>query len=159
MKKIKTIEMELALASYFKCYQNLIVTNCSWGLYLKNQSLHECDLLICTKSNFLWEVEIKVSKQDLIKDKEKWHNHEHPAIKRLYFAIPKYLENCIEHIPERAGIIIVSKTEYSNRYHCTLKRNPKNQKGYKLLTEEKLKMALLGSMRIWGLKRKICGLQ
>lgn len=150
IRKIKTIEMEVALANYFNFRQNLIVPNVSWGLYLNNSTLHECDLLVLTKSNYLWEVEIKVSKSDLIADKKKTHGHINKNIKRLYFAIPEYLKDSIEHIPKRAGIITVSKN-----LRCSTIRAPRTDKGYKLKEHEKLKMAMLGSMRIWGLKKKV----
>ena len=142
--------MEVKLAKHFNYKQNLIVPNISWGLYLNHNTLHECDLLVLTTSNYLWEIEIKISKSDLIADKKKWHGHHNPNIKRLYFAIPEYLKDCIEHIPDRAGIIIVK-----NKYRCEQIRKPRIDKGYQLTDKEKLKMAILGSMRIWALKKKI----
>ena len=153
MDKITTIEMEFYLANYFNYRQNLIVPNISWGLYLNHNTLHECDLLVLTGSNYLWEIEIKISKSDLIADKKKRHGHYNQNIKRLYFAIPEYLKDCIEHIPERAGIIVVDKKSKYNK--CEQIRKPKTNKGYQLTDKEKLKMAMLGSMRIWGLKKKI----
>lgn len=154
--KIKTIEMEIALADYFKCYKNLMVTNVSWGLNLNNKPLHECDILLLTKSNYLWEIEIKVSKADLVQDKKKYHGHFNSNIKRLYFAIPDYIKDYHDHIPERAGIIIVRRAKtYSDRLFCRTERPAINQKGYKLSKDEHLKMALLGAMRSWGLKRKL----
>lgn len=150
---ISTVEMEIALIGHFNVRQNLIVPNISWGLYLQEKIFHECDLLVLTGSNYLYEVEIKISKADLIADVFKKHHHLHPAIKRLYFAIPAFLKDDIEHIPERAGIILVHKRK--DHIFCRLERKPKDQKGYKLKEEEKLKIALLGSMRIWSLKKKI----
>jgi hypothetical protein len=151
--KIKTIEMEIALANHFNARLNLIVPNISWGLYIPRfGQLHECDLLVCTKSRYLWECEIKVTKADLIKDKEKRHRHIHGAIKRLYFAIPEYLEDCSEHIPERAGIILVTK---KRRVFCKEIRKPKQNQGYQLKEAEYLKLALLGAMRIWTLKKNL----
>ena len=151
---MKTIEMEIALAKYFGVRkQSLIVPNVSWGLYLNFEDLHECDLLILTKTGYLWEVEIKISKADLIADKKKIHGHHNSNIKRLYFAIPEYLACDTEHIPERAGIIIVSKKR--TRVYCTTIREPKNQKGYKLTDKEKFQFARLGTMRSWTLKKNL----
>lgn len=151
-QRITTLEMEIALAKHFNFRQNLIVPNVSWGLYMNQSVLHECDLLILTGSNYLWEVEIKVSKADLKADKKKIHGHYNRNIKRLYFAIPEYLEDSIEHIPERAGIISVKN---NGRFFCKQLRKPRIDKGYQLTDKEKLKMAMLGSMRIWALKNRI----
>jgi hypothetical protein len=56
---LKTAEMEVELGRYFNYRQNIIVSNVSWGL-----GIHECDLLIITKSGYATEVEIKVSLSD-----------------------------------------------------------------------------------------------
>ena len=144
--------MEIALARHFDFRKNLIVPNISWGLFLNQRVMHECDLMVLTNSNYLWEVEIKISKSDLVADKKKRHGHHNPNIKRLYFAIPEYLENCIEHIPERAGIILVAKR---TRVLCREIKKPRIDIGYQLTEKEKLKVAMLGAMRIWGLKNKV----
>ena len=151
-RKITTTEMEITLASYFDYRKNLVVPNISWGLRLNNKPLHECDLLILTNAGYLWEVEIKISKADLLADKKKYHGHYHPAIRKLYFAIPEYLALEVEHIPQRAGIIIV---ETSLNHWCNTIRDPVVNEGYKLEDHEKFKMAKLGAMRIWGLKSKL----
>ena len=145
---MKTIDMELALASYLDSLTNLIVPNVSWGMFG-----HECDLLVVSKSGYAWEVEIKISRADLTRDKKKAHGHRDHRIKFLYFAIPDHLESHIEHIPERAGIITVHD---NGHYHfCKTIRKPKQNGSYKFSDAEKLKIARLGSLRIWGLKRKV----
>ena len=88
---MKTIEVELAVAKYFNPRQNHDIPNVSWGF-----NIHECDLLILTKSKFLYEVEIKISRADLIKDKDKGHKHKHKKIRKLYFAIPENMIKDIE---------------------------------------------------------------
>lgn len=154
LSKIKTIEMEIALAKHFDSRRNLIVPCVSWGMFYYTQTgLHECDLLICTKSNYLWEVEIKVTKADLIADKKKKHGHHSERIKRLYFAIPDYLKSHIEYIPERAGIIIVKYGE--DGLECKEIRPARRDKGYQLKDKERLKLAHLGAMRIWTLKKNL----
>lgn len=158
MNKIKTIDMEISVMAFLNYRQNTIVPNVSWGLFI-----HECDLLILTKSGYLWEVEIKVDKYDLIKDKEKRHKHCNDKLRRLYFAIPDYLEDEISYIPERAGIILVNTKNYrhfkqgmSYKHNCYLLRYPKeNTTAKKVGSEEILKIAQLGAMRIHTLKRKI----
>ncbi len=143
--------MEVALAHYFRLRQNLIVPNISWSMFQ-----HELDLLVLTKSNYAYEVEIKVSKHDLIKDKEKPHGHRSHKIKRLYFAIPEYLRENIEHIPPEAGIIIVNKDAPNwSCNKCLLLRKPQNKSEYKFTELERLYLYKLMAMRIWGLKEKL----
>jgi len=153
--KITTLEIEARLAGHFNYRQNLIVPNISWGM-----NIHECDLLIVTKSGYATEVEIKISKGDLKKDAEKKHNHEdrYNRIRRLYFAIPESLTDCIEFIPERAGIIVLSRGKnYGEDYlYCRVLREARvNNTCKKFTDEERFNVARLGTMRIWGLKRKI----
>lgn len=153
MKKIKTIEMEVVVASFFGIRQNLIVPNVSWGL-----DIHECDLLVVTQAGFCYEIEIKISRADLIKDKAKRHGHVNGKIKRLYFAIPDSLLKDIEHVPERAGIISVYRGRYDNRLLCDVVRAPVQNKNARSLSDtEKFQVARLGALRIWGLKRKLTG--
>lgn len=155
MKKISTIEMEIILSNLFDFRRNLIVPNVSWGMYLDRQPLHECDLLVCTGSNYLYEIEIKISKADLLADKRKGHGHNHPSIKRLYFAYPGYLKDCEKHIPERAGIITVERTD-AGGIRTGVLRKPKNNMSSRPITEaQKIKLAHLAAMRIWGLKKKL----
>lgn len=151
--RITTPEMEIALANHFGFRKNLIVPNVKWGLRLNNKPMHECDLLILTRSRYLWEVEIKVSKADLIADKKKAHGHINPNVKRLYFALPHYLKDCIQHIPDRAGVILVNKPR--TRLSCKVVRPAQIEKGYQLADKEELQMARLAAMRIWNLKQKL----
>jgi hypothetical protein len=144
--KAKTRDMEIIIAKYFDYRANLIVPNVFWSMFA-----HELDLLVLSKSGYAKEIEIKVSKSDLIKDKEKPHNHNDRKIKYLYFAIPDYLLPFIEHIPKRAGILRID--EFGR---CKEIRKPiKNNCNYKFSEQEKFEVARLGTMRIWGLKEKI----
>lgn len=160
MKKIKTLDMEVELSRFLNFRINLIVPNVSWGMFS-----HECDLIRLTPAGYCSEIEIKVSLSDLKKDKEKKHNHfdggrygyNPNKIKYLYFAIPEYLEQHIEHIPERAGILVVR--EYQFNWGLELRtgeiRAPKKQSNYKFSEAERIKLLSLMAMRIWGLKRKL----
>lgn len=154
-KKFKTIEMEIILANYFDVRRNLIVPNVSWGMYIDRMPLHECDLLICTGSNYLYEVEIKVSKSDLMADKKKPHRHFHPAIKRLYFAYPESFGDVEKHVPDRAGIITVSRTEAGGIRRNLLRKPENNMNSRSITDKEKFHLAHLGAMRIWTLKKNI----
>lgn len=150
--------MEIGIANMFGIRQNIIVPNVSWGF-----KMHECDLFIIKKSGVAVEVEIKRSKSDLLKDFEKRHNHvdREKRITEFYYAMPIELyEKCKDLIPENAGIIICEKcyNEWRKEYyvHARIKREAKRIKGARKLTvEEQLKVARLGTLRIWSLKQKI----
>lgn len=149
--------MEIALAEHFNSRANLIVPNVSWGM-----EIHECDLLILTPQSYAWEIELKVDKYDLIKDKEKKHNHNSYKIKYLYFAITNDLLDCKEHIPERAGIIQVYR--YVDKWGdleiaCKRIRKAKVNSQYKFSAKERQRLTMLGAMRIWTLKKRIIRLE
>lgn len=154
---ILTVEMELAIAKYFGIRQHIIVPNVSWGF-----GMHECDLFLIKKSGVAVEVEIKRSKSDLLADFKKGHNHKdrQNRITELYYALPENLyESCKDLIPDDAGIIMCYRYinyKKENIVAATVKRQPKRIKGARKLTlEEQLKVARLGTMRIWSLKQKI----
>jgi hypothetical protein len=145
-------EIELALLRHFDFRQNIIVPNVSWGL-----GIHECDMLMVSKNGYATEFEIKVSKADLIKDKEKRHNHDSKKIKYLFFVIPEKLdkEEIINHIPGKAGIIVVKKNGITKIKRAALKNN----EAIKLTDKEILHVARLGAMRIYGLKCDLVNLK
>ena len=150
-KKITTLEMEIALAAFFNYSINLIVPNVHWGM-----NMHECDLLMVSKAGYCTEIEIKVSRADLKNDAKKRHGHFSNRIKCLYFAIPTYLEHCIEFVPERAGIITVKPDEPEDwRPRCKIIRKPVPNKATKMPDAERYKVARLGALRIWSLKRRL----
>ncbi len=149
MDKITTIEIEQRLAVYFNYRLNVIVPNISWGF-----DIHECDLLVMRKTGYLLEVEIKVSRSDLKKDQTKPHHHLDNRIKELWFAIPEYLEDSIALIPKRAGILVMTRTDYG--LNCRILREATtNNKAMRLTESEQYAIARLGTLRIWSLKRKI----
>ena len=154
--KITTLEMECALATWFNSRLNLIVPNVHWGM-----NMHECDLLIVSKAGYCTEVEIKISRADLRADLKKWHGHRSPRIKYLYFAVPEKLEAAaLELAPARAGIITVAPKEPGDAGlfgpRCKRIRAPTvTAKPQPMSDRDRYKVARLGALRIWGLKRKI----
>ena len=165
-----TLEMEIALAAHFNHRQNLIVPNVHWGFFI-----HEIDLLVVTKAGYAYEVEIKISKADLVKDKDKEHQHRDSQgrIKHLYFAIPEKLKAEITHIPDRAGIITVKKymakwgrhgrdgyeTYEKEAYDCQVIRQPQILGTYLFSDAERYAIARLGALRIWSMKDKLLKVQ
>lgn len=150
--------MEVELSRFLNYRINLVVPNVSWGMFS-----HECDLIRLTPAGYCSEIEIKVSLADLKKDKTKRHNHRDGngygknKIKYLYFAIPEYLEKHIEHIPERAGILVVDEVQFHWGLELRTKeiRAAKKQSNYKFSEKERIRLLELMAMRIWRLKRKI----
>jgi hypothetical protein len=160
-KLITTIEMEVAISKYFGIRQNIIVPNISWGFLS-----HEADMFIIKRSGLTTEVEIKRSKYDLLADFKKGHNHidRQNRISELYYALPIELyESCKDLIPENSGILTCEKYHVGHgtrRVSVRTQREPVKIKNARKLTEiEKLKIATLGTMRIWSLKEKIIKLQ
>lgn len=157
--KITTIEIECEIAKYFDSRKNIIVPNISFGL----SGMHECDMFIVRPTGFAIEVEIKISKSDLLADFKKWHQHidTRHRICEFYYAMPKDLyEKCKDLIPENAGIITcewVYNSYYAKWYLITkTERKAVRIKLAKPLTDaEQFKVAKLGTMRIWALKAKI----
>jgi hypothetical protein len=155
-KVITTIEMELAIANKFGVRTNIIVPNISWGLV----GMHECDMFIIKSSGYCVEVEIKRSKSDLLADFKKEHNHKdrRNRIKEFYYCFPETMLKTFEPlIPKEAGIITCHR--YVNGVHAKFYRDPvPNRLAVKLSHEEQFKVAKLGCMRIFSLKKKIISL-
>jgi hypothetical protein len=125
----------------------MIVPNVWWGMGLN----HECDLFILTPGGYAYEVEIKTSRADLKADLKKRNGHKSTLLRKLYFAIPEKLKSCIDLIPEHAGILVVSNGGFVEKI-----REAKNDVSAKPLDlNHRLKLAHLGTMRIWPLKKTI----
>lgn len=142
-------EIELAIATKFGIRQNIIVPNISWGF----NNLHECDVFVLRKTGYAVEVEIKRTKNDLLNDFKKKHGHKSNKIVEFYYAIPgEKINDWVQYIPEHAGILLYEKLKGGViiKYHRFAIRN---KTARKLTIEEQLKIARLGCMRIWGLKR------
>jgi len=142
-----TLELEIAVMEFFGVRRNIIVPNVSWGI----ANLHECDILVLSTSNYATEVEIKISRNDLLKDKEKRHGHYHNHIARFYYAIPDKLQDlALEIIPDRAGLFI-----HNGRHLKKIKECKRNTRAHQWSDKERNKLTHLGTMRILGMKKKI----
>jgi hypothetical protein len=163
-----TLDIEILIMKHYKIRQNIIVPNVSWAFSdTKYNSLHECDVLVLSSSNYATELEIKVSKADLLKDKDKRHNHSHTLIRKLYFVVTEKLE-ALANIPERAGLLIATtqtRNLYNNHHKIIgeyeepclkeIKSPTVNKNCVKWTDTQRLKLGHLGCMRILGLKEKI----
>ena len=142
-----SLEIELAIANWFGIQKYVIVPNLSYALLP-----YECDLAILSKAGYLYEIEIKVSRSDLIRDKKKhkW-NYDTNKIKKLWFAIPEKLEDVIELIPEKAGILIVKSSVYVSE----IKKPQTDNLAQKMSERQQFTIARVGAMRIWALKEAL----
>lgn len=108
-------DIQAALGCYYGVEKKLIaVPNVLLGSY-------EADFVTITKSDYLTEVEIKISIRDFRADFKKKHYHDWFEVNALYYALPKELyEKHKEEIEEScdkvgAGIILIGQRTPENR--------------------------------------------
>jgi len=151
--KLTTPKLELLVAGHFGTRQNIIVPNVSWGLLN-----HEADLLVCRPSLWAEEVELKISKADLRRDRAKDRGRGHKVsklIRKLWFAVPEELAG-MEEIPDWAGIIKAVYDPRRGHWYTQTVRAPKAIKGARKLTLDELHQLMrLGVLRVWTLKHKV----
>lgn len=140
-------EIAMVIASWFGIRKYVSVPNISWGFFFDR----ECDLIVINQTGYAYEVEIKTSKSDLIKDKEKQHYHSSARLQKLWFAIPEKLEYCIDLIPEQAGIFLVMRTGWARQ----IRQPIKNKTARKLTDIEQFQIARLGTIRMWNEKIRV----
>lgn len=155
-----TKELEYAINKHYFNSAKIITTKLT-----RNSGVvsHECDVVVVTNSYYLIEFELKISKSDLKKDFQKKHSHECDNIKKTFYVIPEKLEDCIELIPERFGIIIVNKKIQIDKsgkiplektyYPLRIIREAQtNKKAKKITNDNFIKICTLASMRYWTTK-------
>jgi hypothetical protein len=145
---MKARDIELAIANYFGYRTNTIVPNVFWGMGLN----HEADILMLSKAGYVTEIEIKISKADILKDKKKRHQHQSDIVKAFFFAVPEQLtEYALANIPEEAGLLIVKDT--GTKLRVEKKRDPKPRPRSRPFTEsQRFQLARLGLMRYWSVR-------
>lgn len=157
---INSTHLEIATANYFGFRQNLIVPNVSWGLGLS----YEADLLVVRPSGFIEEIEIKISITDLKQDAKKnkwttpWGQKDFNKMKKFWYCITedmaKKIDIIYENIPEFAGLLVAEYDENRHNFYISKKREAKTNKLAKKISDKsRLKLAELGCMRIWTLKK------
>lgn len=155
-----TKELEYAINKQYFNSSKIITTNLT-----RNSGVvsHECDVIVVTKSNYLLEFELKISKADLKNDFKKKHSHECENIKKTYYVLPKELKDCVELIPDKFGVIIVDKKTWIDKsgknplektyYPLRIIREAQNNKAAKKINEDQfIKICTLASMRYWTCK-------
>lgn len=148
-RSLTKLDIELAIAEWFGIRKSIVVPNVSWGLFV-----HECDILGLSKAGYATEVEIKLTTADLRRDRKKKHAHGSDKIRRLYFAMPDGLKYDEVDVPTDAGILHVT---HVGDYIVVIERRAckPNLKARRFTEQERLKLAHLGTMRIWNMKRKL----
>lgn len=143
-------EMEFAIANMFGINTHIIVPNISRGLFL-----HECDLLIVRPTGYTIEIEIKRSISDLKRDFLKKHRHESSRISELFFAFPdSIVYEAAALLDESVGVISVKRLR-NGWCKAEMLKKAINKERKKLTDKEILKVATLGVMRTWNLRKKI----
>ena len=153
-----TKEVELACIKHvWNGGSYLVIPNVKDGFFRKR----EADLLIITPSNYLFEIEIKISMADLKKDGQKkllpqdiYSND--LRIKKKIFAIPEEMFNrhedkIVKLLPDYAGLWVVKK---SGGYVVEKLKAKNKVNACKLSDKEKSILMRLGCLRLWGIKKK-----
>ncbi len=162
MDKVRTLDIEIALLRVLNFRQNIVVPNVQFGIrrYLSERNglemrdydeLHECDILKVTPSGYATEYEIKVSKGDFMADKKKKHKHGSRFISMFYYVVPDYLFDFAKNnLPNGCGLGCYSKGDVRFVVEAEYRKDC-----FKWTDEEMFKLARLGTMRIYGLKKNI----
>lgn len=93
--------------------------------------IHECDIIVVTNDDYLYEIELKVSVSDCKRDREKEHEHKdiYNRLKYQYFAVPlSILDECIDFIPERFGIIAIEDNTLEGKFIRKAEMNKKHRR-------------------------------
>jgi hypothetical protein len=150
--KPHSAHIEVAVALLIGYRNHVIVPNVYLGLGLR----HECDLLVLDSKKRFTEVEIKISRSDLKKDLEKWHQHKSALISRLVYAVPvDLLELATEILPKTVGLISVAYNDRMKRFVGNWERVNRHEKKPPVPEPTIRKFMELGTMRIWTLKQKL----
>lgn len=151
--------MALAIArTLFPWRRHVVVPNLSWGMGIG----FEIDLGVLSSSDWLTEVEIKVTLADLKNDAKKWRHQRasiaEGIIRKRYIAMPaslwtkygvaQYHGNGAPALPDDVGRISVGDDERARITHSA-----KPIAGArKLRPAERLQMIRLGCIRYWALR-------
>lgn len=102
--------------------------HCGRNISLYNDGTAEADFLYITKTNYLYEIEIKLTIEDFKADLMKKHYHDHPEVKGFYYAIPislykKHTDTIDEICKENnAGLLVYQKGQWRVIYKAKRRR-------------------------------------
>ncbi|MCM1301982.1 MAG: hypothetical protein NC226_09710 [Bacteroides cellulosilyticus] len=148
-------EIELALLDWCGGERsNIAVPNVTTGLFWGLP--FEADLLVMSKAGYVTEFEIKRSYTDFVADfKKDASAHNAPQIYNFYYVVPisiieKVMKYLREYVEEEPAVLAYDETGKFKNYGGY----PQRKGGRKLFLEEQLKLARLGTLRYWALRRK-----
>lgn len=93
--------------------------------------IHECDIVVVTNDDYIYEIELKVSVSDCKRDREKEHQHKdlYNRLKYQYFALPSSIvDECIDFIPEHFGIIVINDETLEGSFIRKAEMNKKHRR-------------------------------
>jgi hypothetical protein len=160
-RSLYEIEVALVKSSHFNFLEKIVVFNaiCQGGAL---PIWHECDVLVCTNSGYLTEIEIKRSFSDFLADFKKKHDHQSDYIKNFYYCVPSSIKDKVLNFLDsfenkedwrvKAGVVVFYE---DNDWIDVAKCPVENKRCIKLTIEQRLYLARLGCIRVVSLKRKI----
>lgn len=114
---------------------------------------YESDLMCLSKSGVLHEVEIKISKSDLIKDKSKNEcAHNGPLTSYVWFAVPAdILEKVQSDVAPEFGLVTVRSNDVPEklRYYTRVIRRPVKRTVPGLSVDQREQFLRIGVARMW----------
>lgn len=144
---MNAMDIERAMAHHIGIRTHVIVPNVSWAMF--DYELDLCSLDI--HSMYATEVEIKISKSDLKADLKKPHHHHNPWMHYLYFAMPESMQDCIDLVPEHAGIYLVKESnKWGEPEVLKAKQAVVNKEAKKWDDHKAFELARLASLRYWN---------
>lgn len=147
---MKTFEVELALSNFFyKKGAEAVISKTNFLGY-------EADILATTKSWYLTEVEIKISKSDFMADFKKYHKHDSKLTKYLYYAVPTSLiELAKEMLGVDVGILEVFQPPWLKKgLRVRVVRDAAIRVNKPLNEKQIINLYRLGCYKEWGFKQK-----
>ncbi len=149
----KDIEKLLVCHRYKSPYsfrKFICVPNVSYGFF----DDREADLIAVSTSNYITEIEIKISVADLKKDLEKYKftKDQNPLIKNFYYAMPIAVWNKVKEnppIPEYAGVYVILE---NNKTIVLERKCIPNKNAVKLSDALLIKLMRLAVIRYWTYK-------
>lgn len=137
----------------------LVLPNAKWGAGLS----WEADLLALSPTNYMHEIEIKVTMQDLRKDQHKAKFWQRPQTKmrKFWYAMPKHLatnDEVNDHIPDYAGILscYIRRGKHHSYFLSEIIKPAKINSVAKLTKKHRTNLCRLAMMRYWSLHGKKC---
>lgn len=140
--------LQSALAKYFDWYGKWCFPSvCMWRW--------EQDFVVVTDSMKVWEVEIKVSREDWRADqhKSKWKDPNWQKVSRFYYCVPVQLiaDGIPPWVPEYAGVITATKAKDGWRLRTA--REAKNRSTFKLSDKWLNKLLSSTYHRFWRTRK------